>query len=80
LIIEQHRRERAAQVPFQVIGQHAQQHVRPDPRRGPVEHRAQLKIRPLQRTECPLDMRQALVGPHGGRGVGLLGSEAQVEQ
>jgi hypothetical protein len=71
VIVEQDRRQAASHVPFQIVGEHAEQHVRAHPRRGPVEYRAQFEVDRLHRAEGTLDAGQALVGPHGRGGIAL---------
>ena len=76
VVVEQQRRQLLAHVPFQVIGQHAQQHMRPHTCCRPVEHRAQFQIHGFHAAEGALDPGEALVGAHGRGGIGLLGRQA----
>jgi hypothetical protein len=56
----------AAQVPGQVAGEHADQHVGPDAFFEPVEDRAQVQVVGFDRPEVPLDVFEVLVGGHHG--------------
>ena len=69
VVIVQHRRERLAHVPFDMIGEHAQQDVGAHARRGPMEDRPQMEIDGLERAERALDLGQALVGADGCGGI-----------
>ena len=62
-------------MPLQIIGQHAEQDVGAHAWRGPMEHRTQLEIDGLQRTEGVLDAAEAFVGAHRGGGIGLCGRQ-----
>ena len=67
LVGEGQRRPRFTEVPGQVAGQHADQHVRPDAAFEPAEHRPQVQVVGFDRAEIPLDVLEALVGgDHGG--------------
>ncbi|EXI77322.1 MAG: hypothetical protein AW12_03119 [Candidatus Accumulibacter sp. BA-94] len=76
LILEEHRFQTAAHMPFNVIGEHAQEDLRPHPLGAVVEDGSPLQIDHLDRTEGALDLRQAFVS--GDRGIGrqLVGREA----
>ena len=75
VLVEQHRGQAPAHVPFQIVGQHAEQDVRAHPRRGPMEHRTQLEIDGLQRAEGVLHAAETFVGAHRGGGIGLRGRQ-----
>ena len=63
VVVEEQRRERAAHVPLDVVGEHAEEDVGPDPAFEAVVDRAHLEIHGLVAAERPLDAAQALVGP-----------------
>jgi hypothetical protein len=44
MVLEEEWRERAAQVPLDVVGEHAEEDVRPDPRFGVVVKRADVEV------------------------------------
>ena len=62
VIGEQDRRQGAAHVVLDIVGQHAQEHVRLHATVEPVEHRPHSQVDTLERAERTLDERQALVG------------------
>ena len=68
--------EPGAHVPFHVVGQHAQEHMRADPVGGPVEHGPHLQVHGLQASEGALDRAQALVGAHGALGAEFARGQA----
>ena len=61
MIGKQDRRQRVAHVVLDVVGQHAQEHVRFHAMSEPVVHGPHLQIDAFQRAEGPLDQRQVLV-------------------
>ncbi len=65
VVVEQHRRERPAHVPFEIIGQHAEENMGAHARADPVMDRADLDVDGLQAAEGALDTSEALVGQHG---------------
>ena len=56
---------RPAHVPFDVIGQHAQKHVRAHPIGQPVMHRTDLQIDRLDAAEGALHPGQGFIAAHG---------------
>src|SRR6185312_11942369 len=64
LVGEGQRRPCLAQVPGQVAGEHADQHVRFDAFFEPVEHRPQVQVVGLHRPEVALDVPEVFVGGH----------------
>ena len=54
VVIIEHRRQPGAQVPFDVIAEHAQEHMGADASAEPVVERPDLQIDRLQRAEGPL--------------------------
>ena len=44
MVVEQQWRQPLSHVPFQIAGEHAEQHGRPDSGRGPVDHGAELQV------------------------------------
>ena len=73
LIGEGQQRPGAAQVPGQVAGEHADQHVCLDAFFQPVEHRPQIQVVGLDRAEVPLDVLEVLVGTDDAGGVEVAG-------
>src|SRR5208282_3866380 len=68
LVGEGQRRPRAAQVPGEVAGQHADKHVGLDAFLEPVEDGPQVQVVGFDVPEVPLDVFEVLVGgDHGGR-------------
>ena len=61
MVGEQKRRQRDTHVVLDVVSQHAQEHVCFYARREPVIDGAHLHIHALQRSERPLDKREALI-------------------
>ena len=74
-LVEQHRGEALPHVPFQIIGQHAEQDVRAHPGCGPMEHRTQFEIDSFQRAEGVLDAAETFVSAHCGGSVGVCGRQ-----
>ena len=80
VVLKQHRRGAPAQMPFQVVGQHAQEHLGAAPFGLVDVDRAHLELAQFQGSECPFHPCQALVGIHRpfgaetGRRVALAGS------
>ena len=60
----------ATHMPFEMIGEHAEQHVGAHTRRGPVVHRAQLQIDGFIDRKAARRRRGSCT-PHGGSGIGL---------
>jgi hypothetical protein len=52
VVIIEHRRQPGAQAPFDVIAEHAQEHMGADASAEPVVERPDLQIDRLQRAEC----------------------------
>ena len=73
VVVEQERLEGLAHVPLDVVGEHAQEDVRPHPVGAAVVDRPHLQVDRLERPKGALDLRQVLVGAHGLRGVELFG-------
>src|SRR6516162_242838 len=71
VLVEQHRSEALTHVPFQIIGQHAEQDVRAYSWRDPMEHRTQLKIDGLERAEGVLDAAETFVGAYRSGGIAV---------
>ncbi len=65
MVVEQHWSQRLAHVPFEIVGEHAEQDMGAHPRCGPMEHGTQLDIDGLHAAEGAFDAGKALVGPHG---------------
>src|SRR6185437_2859676 len=72
---EGQRRPGLAQVPDQVAGEHADQHVRLDAFFEPVEDGPQVKVVGLDVAEVPLDVFEVLVGGDHGGGVELVSGD-----
>ena len=64
VIIEQDRSQRLAHVPFEIVGEHAQQHVGADPIGQAVVDRSDLEIDRLDGPEGAFGLAQTLVDPH----------------
>ena len=64
VIVEQHRRQALAHVPFEVIGQHAEKHMPAHPIGQPVMHRTDLQIDGLDAAKGALHQGQGLVAAH----------------
>jgi hypothetical protein len=62
VLVEQQRRQALAHVEFHIVGEHAQEHMRPHPRHQPVIDRPDLQVDRLQRAKSALDLGQRLVG------------------
>ena len=62
VVVEHHGRERLAHVPFEIVGEHAQEDMGADAIAGIVEDRPDFEIDRLGAAEGPLDMGQAFVG------------------
>ena len=60
VVVEQHRRERPAHVPFEMIGQHAEENMGAHARADPVMDRADLDVDGLQAAEGALDTARLL--------------------
>ena len=75
LVGEGQRRPRLAEVPGQVAGQHADQHVGFDTFFQPVEDRPQVQVVGFDVPEVPLGVLEVLVGGHHGGAVQLAGRE-----
>ena len=75
VLVEQHGCQAAAHVPFEIVGKHAEQHMRAHPWCGPMVYRAEFQIDGFHRTEGTLDNGEALVGSHGRSGIGLRGRQ-----
>src|SRR5215470_18550133 len=67
MIGEQERRQCYAHVVLDIVCQHAQEHMRFHARGEPVIDGAHLHIHALQRPECPLNEREALVSRYSLR-------------
>ena len=65
VVLEQHRRQAPAQVPLEVAGQGAQEHVGAHALGGVDVDRAHVESGGLEVAECTLHARQRLVGFHG---------------
>jgi hypothetical protein len=65
-----------AQVPFDVEGEHAEEHVRADAVFEPVVDPADLQLGPLEDAEVALDLFELLVGAHDVGRVKALGGDA----
>ena len=73
VVVEQERLEGLAHVPLDVVGEHAQQDVRPHPVGAAVVDQAHLQVDGLEGPKGALDLRQVLVGAHRLRGIELFG-------
>lgn len=62
-----------AQVPFGVVGEHAQEDAGPHPMLEPVVNRTDLQINRLQRAKCALDLGLPLVVAHKLRCIHSIG-------
>ena len=65
VVVEEQRCQGSPHVPLDVVGQHAEQHVRSHPVGPPVVERPDLQVHRLEAPKRPLDLRQVLVDPHG---------------
>ncbi|WP_245272713.1 hypothetical protein [Mesorhizobium sp. LNHC221B00] len=74
--MEQQRRQGLPQMPFDVIGEHAQKDMSAYAWRRPVADRPDFEIDGLQGSEGPLDTRQILIGLDRFCGVEMLGGHA----
>src|SRR5260370_40398868 len=74
MIIEQDGSERLSRVPFEIIGEHAEQYVGADAIGQAMVDRPDLEIDGLDRAEGAFGLAQTLVGPHdiAGSERGLL--------
>ena len=72
-VMEQQRCQGVSQMPFDMIGEHAQEDVGAHPRCGPMADRADIEIDGLQAAEGTLDAGQVLVGLHRFIRIELLG-------
>jgi hypothetical protein len=61
VLSEQHGRQRLAHVPFDIVSEHAQEHVRADPIGRLVKDRSDLEVDCLGTAERPLDIRKLFV-------------------
>jgi hypothetical protein len=66
VVVIEHRREAGAQVPFEVMGQNAEEDVGAHARAETVKDGADVKIDGLEPAEGALDPAEALVGRDGG--------------
>ena len=73
VVVEQERLEGLAHVPLDVVGEHAQEDVRPHPVGAAVVDRAYLQVDGLEGPKGALDLRQVLVGAHGLCGIEVFG-------
>ena len=73
MILEQQGRQLLAHVPVDVIGEHAEEDVRPHAAGEPVVDGADVEVDRLEVAEGALDVGEALVGEHRVRGVEGLG-------
>ena len=64
LVVEQQRRSGAAQVPFQVAGEQAEEQMRADPALLAVADGAHPDVEPFEGAEPAFDVGQSLVGAH----------------
>src|SRR5581483_3055317 len=69
------RGQRCAQVPGEVGGEHADQHVRADPVLEPVVDRPQVQVVGLHDPEVPFDVLEVLVGGDGAGGIECAGGQ-----
>lgn len=63
-VVEQQRRQIAAHVPFDIVGQHTEQNMGTHMVLSAVVNRANPQIDPLEAAEGALDLGQALIAPH----------------
>jgi len=73
VIVEQDGGERLAHVPFQMIGEHAQEHVGAHAWADPMEDRTNVEVDGLEAAEGALDAGQALIGAHRISGIESIG-------
>lgn len=64
IVVEDQFTQRITPVPFDLIRQHAQEHMRSNPIIVPVVNRANVQINRLQTSKRTLDFRKALVRQH----------------
>lgn len=62
VIVVEHRRSALAHMPFDVVGEHAEEDVCPHHRRHPMEDRPDVEIDRLQAAKGALHVGQRLVG------------------
>src|SRR5258706_5907931 len=74
--MEEQRGQRLAQMPFDVIGEHAKKDMGTNAIGGPMADRANLEIDGLQATESALDAGQILVGLDALRRAHRVGRQA----
>ena len=60
-------------MPFEIIGEHAQEHVGAHARAQPVENRTDVEVCSLEAAKGALDTGEALVGTHRIGGIDSLG-------
>ena len=65
-VVVEHRGEALAQMPFDVIGEHAQKDVSAYARCGPMEDRPDLQIDGLDTANSTFDLGEAFIGPDRG--------------
>ncbi len=76
VVVEEQGFEPLAHVPFDVVGEHAQEDMSADAVGGIVVDGPDLEVDGLQAAEGALDRAQALVGADGFRGVERTGGQA----
>ena len=75
-VVEQHRRQALTHVPFEIVGQHAEEDMRAHAIGQPVIDRPDLEIDGLDAAERPLHQGEGFVAAHRGRVVERLGGQA----
>src|SRR5262245_147151 len=73
VIVKQDGRQCLAHMPFEMIGEHAQEHVGAHARAGPVVDRTNFEVYGLDAAKGPFDTGQALVGAHRSGGIDSFG-------
>jgi hypothetical protein len=79
VVIEQHRGQCLAQVPLDIVGQHAEKNVRTHPLGEAVADRADVEIHCFEAAKGPLDCRQTLLGVHRAGGTEQVEGDAGAE-
>ena len=76
MVVEEHGGEASTHVPFEVVGEHAQQDVGADPVGRIVMNGAHLEVDGFEATEGALDAAQAFVSGDGAWGIEITGGQA----
>ena len=76
MVVEEQGSETLTHLPFNVVGEHAQQDMGAHPFGGAVVNRPDLEVHGLEASEGALDPVEALVGVHGPVGIELVFMQA----